>query len=160
MRRLAMTALIGVVAFAVPGSAPSSGAARTTSTPPAAIHAGGSTPLPERLAIEGPPAPPRAGVTRRVAPTAASRSDAGGRSTDAVWAALAQCESNGNPPAVSESGRYFGAFQFSLATWHSLGYGGSPIQHSYAQQLEAAKRLLARSGWAQWPACSRHLGLR
>lgn len=84
----------------------------------------------------------------------AARSDAG------VWHALARCESNNNPRAVSASGTYRGAFQFSLSTWHSLGYGGDPIDHSYAVQLEAAKRLQARSGWGQWPKCSRRLGLR
>ena len=28
-----------------------------------------------------------------------------------------------------------------------------------ATQLQAAKRLQARSGWGQWPSCARRLGL-
>lgn len=76
-----------------------------------------------------------------------------------VWAALARCESGGNPTAHSRSGRYHGAFQFSLATWRSVGMSGDPHTHSYAEQLAAAKRLQARSGWGQWPACARKLGL-
>jgi hypothetical protein len=76
-----------------------------------------------------------------------------------VWAALARCESGGNPRARSAGGAYFGAFQFSLATWHSLGYGGNPADHPFAVQVEAARRLQARSGWDQWPRCARHLGL-
>jgi hypothetical protein len=77
-----------------------------------------------------------------------------------VWGALARCESGGNPRAVGGGGRYFGAFQFSLSTWHSLGYSGSPIDHDYGTQLAAAQRLVARGGWRQFPSCSRRLGLR
>lgn len=166
MRRLAMTAALGVIAFAVPGTAPSSGASRWTTSRPDAVRrtaSGSSVPaLPFALQrqIEGPP-PPTDHDFGRSAVLGSSRASRGGeRSTDAVWAALANCESNGNGRAVSDGGRYFGAFQFSLATWHSLGYAGSPAEHSYAEQVDAAKRLQQRSGWSQWPACARHLGLR
>jgi hypothetical protein len=77
-----------------------------------------------------------------------------------IWAALARCESGGNPRAVSSSGSYFGAFQFSLNTWHGLGYSGNPIDYPYETQLAAAQKLQARSGWGQWPVCARKLGLR
>lgn len=77
-----------------------------------------------------------------------------------VWAALARCESGGRADAVSRSGKYLGAFQFSMATWRSVGGPGSPIDHDYATQLHYAKVLQARSGWGQWPTCSRKLGLR
>lgn len=79
---------------------------------------------------------------------------------DDVWSALARCESGGRPTAVSRSGKYFGAFQFSLATWRGIGMTGNPIDYPYEVQLGAAKRLQARSGWGQWPTCSRKLGLR
>ena len=77
-----------------------------------------------------------------------------------MWAALARCESDGNPSARSAGGRYTGAFQFSNATWQSLGYSGSAADHPYEVQVAAAQRLQARSGWDQWPRCSRQLGLR
>ncbi|HJS83816.1 MAG TPA: transglycosylase family protein [Nitrososphaera sp.] len=77
-----------------------------------------------------------------------------------VWAALARCESGGNPRAIGGGGRYFGAFQFSLGTWRSVGGTGNPIDHPYETQLAFAKKLQARSGWGQWPHCSRKLGLR
>lgn len=89
-----------------------------------------------------------------------SRSSRPRVSGDGVWSALARCESSGNPGSVSADGRYSGAFQFSDATWHSLGMEGRAADHLYEVQLEAAKRLLARSGWSQWPRCSRRLGLR
>lgn len=95
----------------------------------------------------------------RTTTTRASRSAPGPRPTGDIWAALARCESGGNPRAVSSSGRYRGAFQFSLATWQSIGYSGDPIDHPYAVQLQAAQKLQAQSGWGQWPSCARQLGL-
>ncbi len=80
--------------------------------------------------------------------------------TDDVFIRLSWCESGGRPDAVSRSGKYLGAFQFSLATWHGIGMPGSPIDYPFEVQLEAAKRLQARSGWGQWPTCARKLGLR
>jgi len=100
-----------------------------------------------------PPAPPRAS-------RAAVRPRFAGPITNDVWAALSRCEAGGRPDAVSRSGKYLGAFQFSMATWHGIGMSGSPIDYPYEVQLEAAKRLQARSGWGQWPVCSRKLGLR
>ena len=77
-------------------------------------------------------------------------------STGDVWSALAQCESGGD---ANQRGRYSGAFQFLDSTWQSLGYTGRAADHPYSVQLEGAQRLQARSGWGQWPACARRLGL-
>lgn len=79
---------------------------------------------------------------------------------DDVWAALSRCESGGRPDAVSRNGKYFGAFQFSIGTWRSVGGSGLPTDWPYDVQLHFAKVLQARSGWGQWPVCSRKLGLR
>lgn len=102
--------------------------------------------------------PPPVAVKR--ASRAAVRPRYAGPITDDVWSALSRCEAGGRPDAVSRSGKYFGAFQFSLATWQGIGMSGNPIDYPYEVQLEAAKRLQARSGWGQWPVCSRKLGLR
>ncbi len=75
-----------------------------------------------------------------------------------VWAELRQCESGGNYATDTGNG-YYGAYQFSAATWHGLGFTGLPNQAPPAVQDEAAVELQARSGWGQWPACSRRLGL-
>lgn len=77
-----------------------------------------------------------------------------------VWAKLAQCESGGNTTATSSNGTYLGAFQFSRATWASVGGPGDPRDHDYGTQLKYAQILQARSGWGQWPSCSKRLGLR
>jgi uncharacterized protein YabE (DUF348 family) len=71
------------------------------------------------------------------------------------WAALARCESGGNPRAVNPAG-YYGLYQFSLATWHAVGGSGNPIDASPAEQLYRAKILYMRGGAAQW-GCGRHL---
>lgn len=77
-----------------------------------------------------------------------------------IWTALGNCESGNNPKAISGNGKYHGAFQFSLSTWRSVGGTGSPTDFSYDYQLKLAKKLQAKSGWGQWPRCSRRLGLR
>lgn len=79
---------------------------------------------------------------------------------DSVWAALAQCESSGNPRAVSSTGRYHGLYQFSVPTWRSVGGTGLPSQATPEEQTNRARILQARYGWGQWPACSKKLGLR
>lgn len=73
------------------------------------------------------------------------------------WPALAQCESGGNPRAVSSSGAYRGLYQFSLATWRGVGGSGDPIDNSAEEQLFRAKLLYNRSGAGQWPSCGRRL---
>ena len=75
-----------------------------------------------------------------------------------VWAGLRQCESGGNYSDNTGNG-YYGAYQFSLSTWHGLGFPGLPSNASPAVQDQAAQKLQARSGWGQWPACSRRLRL-
>jgi len=74
------------------------------------------------------------------------------------WTALRQCESAGNYRTNTGNG-YYGAYQFTLGTWRSLGLGGLPSQATAAQQDRAAQELQARRGWSQWPSCARNLGL-
>jgi hypothetical protein len=75
-----------------------------------------------------------------------------------VWAQLRNCESDGNYSENSGNG-YYGAYQFSLPTWDSLGLGGLPSQAAPAAQDAAAVRLQIRGGWRQWPMCSWVLNL-
>ena len=79
--------------------------------------------------------------------------------TGDVWQRLRSCES-GNSYTRNSGNGYYGAYQFSASTWHSLGYAGLPHQADPATQDQAAQRLLTRSGWGQWPACSRAIGAR
>jgi hypothetical protein len=76
-----------------------------------------------------------------------------------IWARLRQCESGGRYSTNSGNG-FFGAYQFHPGTWRTLGYPGLPHQAPAEVQDEAARRLQARSGWGQWPVCSRRIGAR
>ena len=71
------------------------------------------------------------------------------------WAALAKCESGGNPRAVNPAG-YYGLYQFSLSTWRSVGGSGNPVDASPDEQTARAQTLYARSGAGQW-GCGSHL---
>lgn len=67
---------------------------------------------------------------------------------------IAECESGGNPRAVSSNGMYRGKFQFSRSTWKSVGGRGSdPAAASETHQDRMALRLYRQSGVAPWPAC-------
>ena len=74
-----------------------------------------------------------------------------GRKT--LLARIAQCESGGNPRAVSPDGRYRGKYQFTRATWRALGGSGDPAKASEAEQDRLAALLLEREGTKPWPAC-------
>lgn len=73
------------------------------------------------------------------------------------WAALAGCESGGNPAAVNSAGPYYGLYQFLESTWRSVGGTGLPSQNSAAEQTYRAQILYNRSGAGQWPVCGRLL---
>jgi len=68
---------------------------------------------------------------------------------------IAQCESGGNPRAVSRGGTYRGKFQFSRSTWRAMGGSGDPAKAAESTQDRLALKLYRRSGVQPWPACSR-----
>jgi hypothetical protein len=70
---------------------------------------------------------------------------------------IAECESGGNPDAVSPTGQYRGKYQFSRATWRSLGGSGDPARAPESEQDHMAALLLSRSGTAAWPVCGRNV---
>ena len=72
------------------------------------------------------------------------------------WAALASCESGGNPRAVNAAG-YYGLYQFNVGTWNSVGGTGMPHQASAEEQTYRAKLLYKQRGSSPWPTCGRLL---
>jgi peptidoglycan hydrolase-like protein with peptidoglycan-binding domain len=102
--------------------------------------------------IVGPQTGAALGIGSGSAPPSSSttRSASGGSST---LARIAQCESGGNPAAVSPSGRYRGKYQFSRATWRAMGGTGDPAQAPEAEQDRRAAALLAQAGTSPWPVC-------
>ena len=98
----------------------------------------------------------RVGTKPVPVPAAVDPGSGGGAAANLNWSALAQCESSGNPRAVNPAG-YYGLYQFSLATWASVGGAGNPVDASVAEQTNRAQILYNRSGAGQWPTCGRLL---
>ena len=139
-------------------------------SPPSALHP--LTPTDEALATTTTTLPPTTTTTEPVPVTTAPTTvyeavpSPQGRTTGRgseppagdVWASLADCESGSQN--VDTGNGYSGYFQFSDATWRSMGTGyARAVDAPYSVQLSAAQRLQARSGWGQWPACTRQMGL-
>jgi hypothetical protein len=98
--------------------------------------------------------PARPAMTRQVGPP--TNPPAGTLSSYSVPpAGIAQCESGGNPAAVSADGQYRGKWQFDQGTWESVGGTGDPAQASEAEQDRRAGKLYAQRGAAPWPICGR-----
>ena len=72
----------------------------------------------------------------------------------AVLEQIAQCESGGDPAAVSKNGKYFGKYQFSKATWAAQGGAGdNPAEAPEAEQDRVATKLYKAEGLDPWPSC-------
>ena len=84
--------------------------------------------------------------------------------TEEQWHALRQCESTQNYRAISSSGRYRGAYQFSIRTWDWVAgmhypdlVGIDPIDASPSDQDKMAYKLYEINGWDPWPTCKKRL---
>lgn len=73
------------------------------------------------------------------------------------WLRLRNCES-GNNYAINTGNGYYGAYQFDLSTWRSVGGTGYPHQASPAVQDALALKLWQQRGWSPW-ACADIVGL-
>jgi len=72
-----------------------------------------------------------------------------------VLESIAQCESHGNPRAISAGGTYRGKYQFSFSTWASVGGKGDPAAASETEQDRRAAILYRTGGPGHWPVCGR-----
>ena len=66
---------------------------------------------------------------------------------------IAQCESGGNPRALSPGGLYRGKYQFSRDTWRNLGGTGDPAAAPEWLQDRLALKLYRQAGASPWPNC-------
>ncbi len=73
----------------------------------------------------------------------------------ALLEAIAQCESGGDPTAVSADGKYRGKYQFLISTWEGIGGSGDPAAAPEVEQDQRAAALLAAEGTKPWPVCGR-----
>ena len=112
-----------------------------------------SAPVARVVAVGTKPKP----VVRQQAQIASGPRQSTGSAGGLNWAALAQCESGGNPRATNSTGKYRGLYQFSIATWQGVGGQGDPIDSSSSEQTYRATLLYNRSGAGQWPECGSRL---
>jgi peptidoglycan hydrolase-like protein with peptidoglycan-binding domain len=74
------------------------------------------------------------------------------------WYRLRMCESSNNY-AINTGNAHYGAYQFDLSTWRSVGGSGYPHQASPAEQDRRALLLYRMRGWQPWQ-CASIVGLR
>jgi hypothetical protein len=87
------------------------------------------------------------------------QSAGGGAAARLNWRGLANCESHNNPKAVNSAG-YYGLYQFSMASWASVGGKGKPSDASAGEQTYRAQLLYNKVNgrWqGQWPNCGKFL---
>jgi len=90
----------------------------------------------------------------QVATAAPQQQQSGGSTaTPGHLAAIAACESGGNPSAVGGGGAYRGKYQFDQQTWASVGGSGDPAAAPEAEQDQRAAMLYAKAGSSPWPVC-------
>jgi hypothetical protein len=86
------------------------------------------------------------------APVTAGTAIASGAAAPPHLEAIAACESGGNYSTNTGNG-FYGAYQFTQATWESVGGTGNPAAASPAEQDARAAQLYAQSGSTPWPVC-------
>ncbi|MDQ6650138.1 MAG: transglycosylase family protein [Actinomycetota bacterium] len=83
---------------------------------------------------------------------------AGAGAASAVdFAGIRNCESGGDYSTNTGNG-FYGAYQFDLQTWRSVGGSGLPSSASAATQDALAARLASERGTSPWPVCGRGRG--
>lgn len=73
------------------------------------------------------------------------------------WQKLRDCESGGDYSIDTGNG-YYGAYQFDLGTWQSVGGTGLPSDANPATQDALAYQLWQQNGWSPW-TCASIVGL-
>lgn len=108
------------------------------------------------LLVDGIVGPQTAGALGiSLASVRSARGGRGGRAVrvPGILQRIAQCESGGNPRAISPGGTYRGKYQFDLQTWRSVGGRGDPARASEAEQDRRALKLMRARGTSPWPNC-------
>ncbi len=78
----------------------------------------------------------------------------------AAWDKLRMCESS-NRYSVNTGSGYYGAYQFDMPTWRSVGGKGRPDQASPKEQDHRALYLYRMRGWQPWECANENfLNLR
>lgn len=96
------------------------------------------------------------GTKERPAEKPATGSNTGAKapamSNEAMWDAIAQCESTGNW-SINTGNGYYGGLQFDIGTWLGAGggeYAPNASLATKAQQIDIANRVYAQRGLQPW----------
>ncbi|WP_157260783.1 transglycosylase family protein [Patulibacter minatonensis] len=184
-RITATTLVVGVLGFGGVAAAQQATSSGSASTGSAQVAAGGVTAAQKKLGVTadgivgpqtrkalkswqrrngleadgvlGPRTLKAMGVSAQAGSRSATTKDAAavGSAPNATLAKIAQCESGGDPTAISPSGQYRGKYQFDRQTWAANGGSGDPAAASEATQDRIAAKLLADRGTAPWPVCGK-----
>ncbi|SDS70131.1 Transglycosylase-like domain-containing protein [Brevibacterium siliguriense] len=111
-----------------------------------------STSLRKVALLAGAGAVAAAGLTGMSAAQPAQASEQG------VWDKVAECESGGDWHINTGNG-YYGGLQFSAQTWNAFGGSGTADEHSKAEQIDIAQKVLKEQGPGAWPVCGEKAGL-
>lgn len=95
--------------------------------------------------------PPPAPTTTTTTTTSTTKAPTRSSKMTRVLACIRHYESRGNYRAVSRSGKYLGAYQFSRGTWRSVGGSGNPAHASPDEQDARAESLYHKRGLRPWP---------
>jgi resuscitation-promoting factor RpfB len=113
------------------------------------------------LTIDGVVGPQTAGALGVSLATAKAQSlraggggEGGGLNLPPILDSIAQCESGGDPAAVSPDGSYRGKYQFDRSTWAAYGRAGDPARASEREQDRRALKLYRARGSSPWPNCA------
>jgi peptidoglycan hydrolase-like protein with peptidoglycan-binding domain len=127
----------------------------------------------ENASRPGPKAPRRARRLRRPRPSTAGlgvvavaaaaalalpATTASADPSASTWYRLRMCESSNNY-AIDTGNDHYGAYQFDLPTWRSVGGTGYPNRAAKTEQDKRALILYRERGWQPWQ-CASILGLR
>lgn len=82
---------------------------------------------------------------------------ASGDPTAEQWADLRNCEAQTDLYLTNTGNGYYGAYQFDLSTWQSVGGTGLPSDASPEEQDMRALMLYHASGAGPWPVCGKYL---
>lgn len=111
------------------------------------------SPAPQTAATGGVESPAAAAAPAQTATSVQQQAPASGGADGNGLQGVAQCESGGDPTAVSPDGQYRGKYQFDQQTWNSVGGSGDPAAAPEAEQDQRAAQLHSQRGSQPWPVC-------
>lgn len=116
-----------------------------------ALAASTTTTEPEPTTTVAPVIPPPTAPARSLQPV--TTTPVGAVLAYGELAAIRACEQGTAGYATNTGNGYYGAYQFSLSTWASVGGTGNPANASPAEQDMRAQMMIDAGRRGEWPNC-------